>query len=111
MLHDFTPPVHVDVHPRLTQKAQELREKLERKRTFLRYFIRLVMAFLFIFQINGFRTTIFSELAPELQNHVVIQDLNSGKVGIYLLIPALIFAGIAGILFSVFLKITGRSSE
>lgn len=90
---------NVDVHPRLTSRAKELREKLEKKRIFLRYFIQLVMAFLFIYQINNLKTTIFSELAPELQNSGVVQDIYTGSVGIYLLIPGLFFAGVAGIIY------------
>lgn len=73
--------------------------------------IRFFVASMALISLLSLASTVFSELPAILQNNAIVQDIYSGKVAIFMLLPALIFAGIMGILFSLYLKRKGKNLD
>ena len=73
--------------------------------------MRLFAATMALLSLLYFSKIIFLDLPAELQNNPIVQDIYTGKVAIFMLIPSFIFGGIISIPFSLYLKWKGKNSD
>ena len=73
----------------------------------MRFFTSAMLLLLLL----NFSKIIFLDLPAELQNNAIVQDIYLGKVAIFMLITAFIFAGIIIIPFFLYRKMKGKNSD
>ena len=73
--------------------------------------MRFITSAMLLLLLLNFNKIIFLDLPAELQNNAIVQDIYNGKVAIFMLIIAFIFAGIIFIPFFLYRKMKGKNSE
>lgn len=73
--------------------------------------MRFITSAMLLLLLLNFNKIIFLDLPAELQNNAIVQDIYNGKVAIFMLIIAFIFAGIIFIPFFLYRKMKGHNSD